>query len=425
MAGDAQPIGLPFDEAIEHFKDKLSLPTQQWTDIWQGQHARAFVVAGATRSDLLSDLRDAVRRAIEDGESLGQFQDRFDGIVEKYRWRHTGSAGWRARVIYETNLRTAYAAGRYRQMTDPEVLKRRPYWEYRHGDSAHPRALHQQWSGKVLKADDKWWDTHYPPNGWGCKCRVFAIGPRDLKRLGKSGPDPAPDDGERKWVSPGGKEHVIPNGIDPGWDYNVGKAAWGDDWWTRTSDLGSTTEDEGKRPADYPWLPEKEVPVDPPVPIGPKLHTVEELRAAVPEGIYRDVLGEPIHVGQPVVDHILEDPEKRWKGREQYLPLIPHVLGQPQEVWITFVRHESGRYAIRRRYSVAYRTESKPDVVGVLVDTVNGRLVAFDVIAGSNLRGGRLRSGRLLYPWPETATPPHGRASHSGPVEGAAPARLA
>ncbi|MCF6267624.1 MAG: hypothetical protein L3J57_13925, partial [Desulfuromusa sp.] len=93
-----------------------------------------------------------------------------------------------------------------------------PYLEYRHGDSLQPRPLHLAWDGLVLPADDPWWQTHYPPNGWGCKCKVFSASQRDLERAGKSVPDTAPT----IEIDP---KTEAPLGIDKGWAYNVGQAA--------------------------------------------------------------------------------------------------------------------------------------------------------------------------------------------------------
>ena len=219
---------LPFEEAIAFFRAKLNLPTATWTDIWQLMHTKAFVVAGAMKADLLQDLRAAVDGAIADGTTLETFRKAFDGIVERHGWSYVGGRNWRTRVIYETNVRTAYAAGRWQQMTDPDLLRLRPYLLYRHGDSLQPRPHHLAWDGLVLPADDPWWQTHYPPNGWGCKCRVFSISPRELESMGKSGPDTAPDDGTYEWTDRRtGKVHTVPNGIDPGWAYNVGEKT---DW---------------------------------------------------------------------------------------------------------------------------------------------------------------------------------------------------
>ena len=179
---------LPFAEQIDFFRSKLDLTTQSWTDIWQEQHDRAFVVAGAAHADLVADLRGAVDKAIADGTTLATFRGDFDAIVAKHGWSHNGGRDRRTRVIYETNLRTSYAAGRYQQMKD--IAERRPYWRYRHSAaSEYPRPEHVAWDGIVLRHDDPWWDTHYGPNGWGCKCFVEAINQRDLERLGKSGPD--------------------------------------------------------------------------------------------------------------------------------------------------------------------------------------------------------------------------------------------
>ena len=142
--------GLPFDEQIQFFRDKLELPSKRWSDIYTREHDFAFVVAGATKGALLTDLRQAVQRAIEDGTTLEQFRRDFDAIVRRRGW--TGWTGegskagraWRTRVIYETNLRTSYAAGRYQQAkeagTDALVhfedfadgLRRHIGWEEEH-----------------------------------------------------------------------------------------------------------------------------------------------------------------------------------------------------------------------------------------------------------------------------------------------------
>jgi uncharacterized protein with gpF-like domain len=44
----------------------------------------------------------------------------------------------------------------------------------------------------ILRADDPWWKTHYPPNGWGCQCTVHAVSLQELRdKYGKDGPDTA------------------------------------------------------------------------------------------------------------------------------------------------------------------------------------------------------------------------------------------
>ena len=221
---------LPFAEAIAFLRDKLDLPTKRWNDLWQSAHDRGFMVAGATKADLLADLHAAVLKAREQGTTLAEFRKDFEALVARHGW--TGWTGedtqagraWRTRTIYETNLRTSYQAGRWAQMTDPATLKWRPYWRYKHSDSVRvPRPHHLAWDGLVLRADDPWWRTHYPPNGWGCKCRAFAISKEDLRKLGKDGPDSTPDDGFYEWTDKKtGEIHLVPKGIDPGWDYAPG-----------------------------------------------------------------------------------------------------------------------------------------------------------------------------------------------------------
>ncbi|WP_417656180.1 phage minor head protein [Pseudidiomarina aestuarii] len=215
----AQYGSLPFEEAIAYFRRKLNIPTERWADLWAQAHDRGFMVAGAMKNDLLNDFRSAVDEAIANGRSISWFKREFNDIVARHGWSHTGNADWRARVIYNTNVRQSYNAGRYEQ------LQRFPYWEYRHGDSLVPRELHLKWDSLVLHKDDPWWQTHFPTNGYGCKCKVFGRSEREMERRGLT-PDSAPNDGRYEWTDKvTGEVFDLPRGIDPGFEYAPGSVA--------------------------------------------------------------------------------------------------------------------------------------------------------------------------------------------------------
>ena len=219
----------PWDAQLNYFRQKLNLGTERWTDIMKGQHDKAFVVAGAMAGDLLEDLRQAVDKAVAGGSTLADFRRDFDKIVAERGWEYNGSRDWRSRVIYQTNLASSYAAGRWQQLTDPDMLKVRPYWRYKHSDSVlRPRPQHLAWNGLILRADDPWWQIHFPPNGWGCQCSIVAVSEQELRgKYGKLGPDTAPVIETREIIRPDGSSVFVPDGVDFGWDYAPGQAYLG------------------------------------------------------------------------------------------------------------------------------------------------------------------------------------------------------
>ncbi|GHT87948.1 hypothetical protein AGMMS49960_05580 [Betaproteobacteria bacterium] len=215
----ANVFNLPFAEQLEFFRGKVPLDTEHWDDIWQDAHDKSFIVAGA-KGDLLADLMGAVDKSIAKGTGLDEFRKDFRQLVAKHGW--TGWTGegtpageaWRTRVIWETNLRTSYMAGRYAQLTDPDLLARRPYWKYIHSEAVtNPRPQHLAWSGLVLRHDHPFWQTHFPPNGFGCQCRVTSVRA------------PGPDDAT---TPPEGWDKVGENGTLPGvgkgWAYAPGRS---------------------------------------------------------------------------------------------------------------------------------------------------------------------------------------------------------
>lgn len=218
----AAVFNLPFEEQVAFFRSKLGdlVPTATWRDLMRSAHDTAFMVAGAAKADLLADLAAAVDQAISDGEGIEAFRKRFSEIVARNGWHGwTGEetkAGraWRTRVIYQTNMSTSYAAGRLAQLRAGGY----EYWMYKHSDAvAHPRPHHLAMDGVVRPADDPFWQTWYPPNGWGCKCRVIGIrNPDQARRLGGDPNRPLPE-----WWNDRDANGRVP-GIDEGWDYMPG-----------------------------------------------------------------------------------------------------------------------------------------------------------------------------------------------------------
>ena len=225
---EPKPFAVAPREAIDFLKQKMRVPTAHWTDVWEKMHSRAFMVAGAQSEDLLKDFHEAVTKAIETGGTLGQFREDFDRIVAEHGWSYNGSRGWRSRIIFQTNLRMAYAAGRWQQIQ--RVKEQRPYLRYVHVDpelnDKNSRPEHAAWHNTVLPVDDPFWDTHFPPNDWECRCTVQSLNERDLERYGLEVSDRAPvselverviktRDGDKKTVQ-------VPKGIGPGFAYRPG-----------------------------------------------------------------------------------------------------------------------------------------------------------------------------------------------------------
>ncbi|MEV9346623.1 phage minor head protein [Klebsiella pneumoniae] len=218
-------------------------------------------VAKMTQLDLLSDVKALAEEAMASGQSFAEFREVIRPLLVKRGWWgqqlmddpltsetrlvQLGSDR-RLRTIYDTNMRTARSAGQWERI---ERTKRAmPYLVYTLGPSREHRPEHLQWADLCLPVDDPFWQTHIGPNGWGCKCGVRQVSKyeyeqlkvngvtRNVQQLDASGQPTghvvrqtvplrteAPAIKRRKWVNKRtGEEEMVPEGIDPGWDYNPG-----------------------------------------------------------------------------------------------------------------------------------------------------------------------------------------------------------
>ena len=201
---------------IEYIRSKRPELHFDYDEIMHATHHRVFTVAKITKIDLLSDIQESLAYAAKDGLGFKEWKKHILPTLAKKGWLgsievknpktgelkdiYVGSR--RLKNIYSTNMRVAYAASRYEtQMnSDAEFLR------YVAVIDGKTRADHRALHGLILPKNHKFWDTHYPPNAWNCRCQARSYTKKEL-------------DGNGWSVS-----NKIPN-IDPheDWAYNVGK----------------------------------------------------------------------------------------------------------------------------------------------------------------------------------------------------------
>lgn len=212
--------GVPFTEAISYLKGKLPEASLAWDDLAGPVHGKVFTVAGATTADLARDIQAALTEALSNGQTITTFRKSFDQIVQQHGWTYRGKRGWRTSVIFDTNMRSAHMAGRWAQLQAGK--DRRPFLQYRTAGDARVRPQHRAWNGLIYPIGDTFWQTHYPPNGWGCRCTVRAYSQADLDEKNLQVAPPF-EMKLRNVVNRDGEiTDRVPLGIDPGWDHNVG-----------------------------------------------------------------------------------------------------------------------------------------------------------------------------------------------------------
>lgn len=193
----AYAMELPPRDAIEYFKGRGYRVSRNALDAWDAARDRAFTVTGIARLDVLQDIKGSLDRRLADGGTYGQFRDEVRGALAAKGWTKVGRGlhadpdsaevaadlpPYRLQTIFRTNTQTALMAGRYKQLS--EMTDIAPYWQYVAVMDSKTRPSHAALHGKIFRFDDPFWNSHFPPCGFNCRCGVRALRERDIERRG-------------------------------------------------------------------------------------------------------------------------------------------------------------------------------------------------------------------------------------------------
>ncbi|MCK9468194.1 MAG: phage minor head protein [Porticoccaceae bacterium] len=188
-------FGMEPEAAVGWLRSKGMRITWSWAEMLDQAHARAFTMAKGMRMDILQDVRGGLLDALKEGKTLRQFSDDLTPLLQKKGWwgkqvivDSQGNAEMvqlgsprRLKTIYQTNMQSAYMAGRAQAQQEADAF---PYLQYVAVMDAATRHSHAALNGQVFRKDDPVWASITPPNGFNCRCRTRALSAGQLQREG-------------------------------------------------------------------------------------------------------------------------------------------------------------------------------------------------------------------------------------------------
>ena len=381
-----------YREAVEYFRQKVDLPTRTWRDLSWAMHSRAFAVAGAMRDDILSDFRQAVDKAIASGATLRDFRKDYNRIADKwaaddpgFAEKRTGKSydAWRSKVIYSTNMATAYAAGREAQMHDPDMKDIWTHARYRCMMDGRERPEHAMWNDTVLPIDDPWWSTHTPPNGWNCRCWKEPVSATELKILKEEGVRVK----EQRPTSP-----ESTRGIDEGWNHNAGEAEAGNELLKQVYKQPKyfTEEQQGLWSGELEPLKLEAVNKKHLYPLKGPLESNQEFKMAMDKALGAENGFKQFEVKtrnftyayavdtKYFTDHLRID-------RSRFANMIAETIKDPQEIRAVFLKSPTGKVAVRHYFYSKFKDEFGNDkYVKVVFDANQARFASYTAMPQKN-----------------------------------------
>ena len=168
----------PNRRAAASVRDRVRVKRDVFDTLVPEMKARAFAVTGIDDMHSLDRVKEAVSRVPEGGDwkaarkqIASELEEQWAGTAGDVNPANLAEAAQRrAEMILQTNVRQAYAASRYaEQQASKEDF---PYLKYNTRGDSHTRASHAALNGKIFHIDDPFWQDHYPPWEFGCRCIV-------------------------------------------------------------------------------------------------------------------------------------------------------------------------------------------------------------------------------------------------------------
>lgn len=161
---------VPPAEAIDYFKRKKIDTKEEFLKLSRQAKAGAFTVGGIYEQDILEAFQKEIVGALETGQTQKFVTDKFKSILSGAAHKELGN--YHLESVFRTNVQMAYGVGRRRAME--AAADDLPLWEYVAVNDDRTRPTHRALDGITFPANHPFWDEHFPPWGFSCRCSTIA-----------------------------------------------------------------------------------------------------------------------------------------------------------------------------------------------------------------------------------------------------------
>lgn len=164
---------------------EVTVPDDYYKNMTPIQRQQSVSIAGLAQLEHVKSVINQVNQAIDSGSTFADFQKAVkNGDVDISLPRH------RLDNIFRTNIQAAYGRGRWYQQQ--QTKSSRPYLMYDAINDNRTRPTHKALDVTVRHIDDPFWDTHWAPLGYRCRCVIRSLTEEQAKARGITSDDDLP-----------------------------------------------------------------------------------------------------------------------------------------------------------------------------------------------------------------------------------------
>lgn len=159
-------------EAIDNISERTPVTREVWDALEEAARLRAFTVSGLASVALVSEVHEAITRAVAEGTTLAEFKAAVGPALEA-AWGKANAP--RLETIFRTNVQTAYNAARHAEMSRPAVRAARPFWRFVSILDGRTTETCAPLNNVVRPVNDPFWQTSWPPLHFNCRSTVVSL----------------------------------------------------------------------------------------------------------------------------------------------------------------------------------------------------------------------------------------------------------
>jgi len=165
-------LKMPFNEAVAFWRERGGDPAIL-EEVLRAYRRRASMATDEQLDVISRRAVDELQRTLDTGSTLRDFSRAMTD--QSITLGIAPADPSYLENVYRTNVASAYGAGRWQQMNDPDVIDARPYRQWFTARDNRVRAEHAPMESKVWRADNPAFGVIAPPGGFMCRCSLVTV----------------------------------------------------------------------------------------------------------------------------------------------------------------------------------------------------------------------------------------------------------